>query len=615
MSSELGVTWLGDGRCRFLVWAPKVQTVEVRVGARQPQTAPMQRLDRGYHEAVVEGVDPDSLYRYRLNGVVERPDPASRFQPQGVHGPSQVVDHGSFAWGDSGWSGLPLEKYILYELHVGAFTPEGTFDAVIPHLDNLRDLGMTAVELMPVAQFPGSRNWGYDAVYPFAVQASYGGPEGLKRLVNACHERGLAVVLDAVYNHLGPEGNYLGEFAPYFTDRYASPWGQAINFDGPESDEVVRFFVDNALEWLTDFHVDALRLDAINSIFDLSARPFLAELSHAVRSLGERLDRRVYLIAESDMNDVRVIRPPQLGGYGLDAQWNDDFHRALHALLTGERQGYYCDFGSVERLAKAFREGFVLSGQYSAYRKCRHGNSSRLIPAYRFVVYAQNHDQVGNRMLGERLSRLVSFEELKLAAGVTLLSPFIPLVFMGEEYGETAPFQYFVDHSDPALAEAVRRGRREEFADFGWRGDATDPGDEATFRRSRLDHTLASQGTHRVLRELYQDLIALRRELPCLARLSKESMEVAELRSESALLIRRWNDSDSGLGEALMMFNFGKSAVSLAAPVPAGQWQKRFDSAHARWQGSGSAVPESLHSEGVAIIPVEPKAFVVFTRF
>jgi len=422
-------------------------------------------------------------------------------------------------------------------------------------------------------------------------------------------------VLDAVYNHLGPEGNYLGEFAPYFTDRYASPWGQAINFDGPESDEVVRFFVDNALEWLTDFHVDALRLDAINSIFDLSARPFLAELSHAVRSLGERLDRRVYLIAESDMNDVRVIRPPQLGGYGLDAQWNDDFHRALHALLTGERQGYYCDFGSVERLAKAFREGFVLSGQYSAYRKCRHGNSSRLIPAYRFVVYAQNHDQVGNRMLGERLSRLVSFEELKLAAGVTLLSPFIPLVFMGEEYGETAPFQYFVDHSDPALAEAVRRGRREEFADFGWRGDATDPGDEATFRRSRLDHTLASQGTHRVLRELYQDLIALRRELPCLARLSKESMEVAELRSESALLIRRWNDSDSGLGEALMMFNFGKSAVSLAAPVPAGQWQKRFDSAHARWQGSGSAVPESLHSEGVAIIPVEPKAFVVFTRF
>src|SRR5205807_218069 len=307
------------------------------------------------------------------------------------------------------------------------------------------------------------------------------------------------------YNHLGPEGNYLGDFGPYFSDRYRTPWGLGFNFDGPESDEVVRFFVENAIEWLTEFHVDALRLDAIHSMVDLCARPFLAELSHAVRSLAQRLDRRVYLIAESNLNDVRVIRPPQLGGFGLDAQWNDDFHRALHALLTGERNGYYCDFGGVEQLAKALTEGFVLlttkmfasctnflgavwlrlcravySGQYSRYRRRRHGNSSRLIPAHRFVVFAQNHDQVGNRMLGERLSGLVSFEGLKLAAGITILSPFIPLLFMGEEYGETAPFPYFVDHSDPALIKQVRQGRRKDFARFDWQGDPPDPSEEST---------------------------------------------------------------------------------------------------------------------------------------
>ncbi|PYV01833.1 MAG: malto-oligosyltrehalose trehalohydrolase, partial [Acidobacteria bacterium] len=474
MSLTLGATWLGDGRCRFLVWAPHAQTVEVLVLAPQPQTAIMERIERGYYEAIIAGVGPGSLYVYRLDGSHERPDPASRFQPQGVHGPSQVVDTQAFEWGEDGWSGLPLESYLIYELHVGTFTPEGTFDGAIPHLDDLKDLGVTAVELMPVAQFPGARNWGYDGVYPFAVQASYGGPDGLRRLINACHQREVAVVLDVVYNHLGPEGNYFGDFGPYFSDRYRTPWGLGFNFDGPESDEVVRFFVENAIEWLTEFHVDALRLDAIHSIVDLCARPFLAELSQAVRTLAQRLDRRVYLIAESNLNDVRVIRPPQLGGFGFDAQWNDDFHRALHTLLTGERNGYYCDFGGVEPLAKALTEGFVYSGQYSRYRRRRHGNSSRLIPAHRLVVFAQNHDQVGNRMLGERLSALVSlvsFEGLKLAAGTTILSPFIPLLFMGEEYGETAPFQYFVDHSDPALIELVREGRRKDFARFDWQGD------------------------------------------------------------------------------------------------------------------------------------------------
>ena len=451
----LGAIYLGDGRCSFRVWAPRAQQVEVRIVAPGQRIIPLRRDERGYHEVVAESVDPGTRYFYRLDGESERPDPASRFQPEGVHGPSQVVDS-RFSWGDAGWFGLPLRDYIIYELHVGTFTGEGTFAAVVTHLEQLKELGITVLELMPVAQFPGSRNWGYDGTYPFAVQNSYGGPDGLKHLVSACHQRGLAVVLDVVYNHLGPEGNYLGDFAPYFTDRYRTPWGPAVNFDGAHSDEVRRFFIENALSWVTEFHVDGLRIDAVHAILDFSAKPFLQELAEAVHAQAERLNRRIYLIPESDLNDTRLIRAPEVGGFGLDAQWNDDFHHALHTLLTGERTGYYEDFGEIRHLVKGFREGFVYSGEYSPYRRRRHGNSSRSLPAHRFVVFAQNHDQVGNRLRGDRLSHLVSLEALKLAAGVILLSPFIPLLFMGEEYGEIAPFEYFVSHSDPGLIEAVR---------------------------------------------------------------------------------------------------------------------------------------------------------------
>jgi maltooligosyltrehalose trehalohydrolase len=412
---------------------------------------------------VVQGVKPGTRYFYRLDGNTERPDPASKFQPEGVHGPSQVIDP-HFVWEELHWSGIPFSHYVLYELHVGTFTAQGTFDAIVPHLDELKDLGITSIEIMPVAQFPGDRNWGYDGVYPGAVQNSYGGPEGLKRLIDACHQRGLAVTLDVVYNHLGPEGNYLCDFGPYFTDRYHTPWGAAINFDGPDSDAVRRFFIENALSWVTEFRLDALRLDAVHGIFDFSALHFLQELAAAVHEQAERLNRRIYVIAESDLNDVRLVSSPELGGYGLDAQWNDDFHHALHTLLTGERTGYYEDFGRIQDLAKAFAEGFVYSGAYSPARRRRHGNTSKDLAADRFVVCAQNHDQVGNRLKGDRLSALVSFEGLKLAAAVVLLSPFIPLLFMGEEYGETAPFPYFVSHSDPDLIEVVRRGRRAEFA-------------------------------------------------------------------------------------------------------------------------------------------------------
>lgn len=606
---SLGAIYLGEGRCSFRVWAPRAQRVEARVVAPDQRMIPLQRGEQGYHQAVAESVRPGALYFYRLDGEKERPDPASRFQPQGVHGPSQVVDS-QFSWDDASWSGLHLRDYIISELHLGTFTAEGTFAAVIPRLEQLKDLGVTVLELMPVGQFPGSRNWGYDGTYPFAVQNSYGGPDGLKHLVNACHQRGLAVVLDVVYNHLGPEGNYLADFAPYFTDRYRTPWGPAVNFDGPHSDEVRRFFIENALSWVTEFHVDALRIDAVQAILDFSAEPFLQELAEAIHARAERLNRRIYLIAESDLNNSRLIRAPEVGGFGLDAQWNDDFHHALHTLLTGERAGYYEDFGEIRHLVKAFRQGFVYSGEYSTYRRRRHGNSSRSLPAHRFVVFAQNHDQVGNRWRGDRLTRLVSLEALKLTAGVVLLSPFIPLLFMGEEYGETASFEYFVSHSDPGLIEAVRRGRREEFAAFRWQGVPSDPQGEDTFLRAKVNHELRRQGDHRVLFEFYREVMRLRKELPALNRLSLEHLEVDGLERERVLVLRRWSDSE----EAGAIFHFGRTDVTLNVPLPRGRWHKLLDSAAPRWNGPGSAEPETLNSEGEISLTLPPWSWVLYLK-
>src|SRR6266849_8185285 len=416
----LGATYGADGLCRFLVWAPFAHTLDVHLSAPRERFVPMHQEVTGYYQVLVEDVEPGSLNTYRLDGHIERPDPASRCQPQDVHGPSQVVEP-RFPWEDQQWGGLPLPAYILYELHVGTFTAAGTFAAIIPHLDALKRLGITAIELMPIAQFPGQRNWGYDGVQPFAAQYSYGGPKGLKQLVNACHQQGLAVALDVVYNHLGPEGNYLSAYAPYFTDRYRTPWGQAINFDDAGSDEVRRFFIENAFYWVETFHFDALRLDAIHGIFDFSANPFLAELKSAVGRLSQRLGRQIHLIAESDLNDSRVLLPREQGGYGLDSQWSDDFHHSVHTLLTGEKRGYYSDFGRISHLASTLMDGWCYSGQYSQFRQRRHGNSARGISSCHFVVCNQNHDQLGNRAAGERLSALVNFEALKLAAGISLL--------------------------------------------------------------------------------------------------------------------------------------------------------------------------------------------------
>lgn len=606
----LGATYLGDGRCAFQVWAPYASQVAVRLVAPRERRVPLVAGADGYHGGTGEGVEPGAGYFYVLDGQKERPDPASRYQPEGVHGPSAVVDPNAFSWTDAGWFGLSRRQLVTYELHVGTYTDEGTFEAIVPHLDALRELGITAVELMPVAQFPGSRNWGYDGVYPYAVQASYGGPAGLQRLVDACHARGLAVLLDVVYNHLGPEGNYLRDFGPYFTDVYQTPWGAALNFDGPASGAVRHFFIENARYWLRDYHLDGFRLDAVHAILDRSAVPFLEELGQAVHDDGERLGRRVHVIAESDLNDARLIRPGVVGGYGLDGQWSDDFHHALHALLTGERDGYYQDYGRLEELARALRDGYAYADRYSAFRQRRHGNPAWACSADQFVICAQNHDQVGNRAAGERLTALTDFAGLKLAAAAVCLAPFLPLLFMGEEYGEPHPFQYFVSHSDPALVEAVRRGRRAEFTAFHGATAVPDPQDEATFRASHLQHDLREEGQHRVLSDLYRELLRLRREQPALAELSRERLEVIYEEPDRLLLLRRWTETD----EACLLLFFGADVSTLVVPLPAGRWEKVLDTADGRWQGDGSAVPAALDSPGRVDLTLGPRSAVVFIR-
>ncbi len=606
----MGAARSGTG-VRFTVWAPHASTVCVRiVGNASP--VPMERGDAGYFETRVEGIKEGNRYFYLLNGESSRPDPVSRSQPEGVHGPSEVIDPEGFPWTDQDWPGIPLEEMILYEVHTGTFTPAGAFAAMIPYLPYLRnELGITAVELMPVAQFPGDRNWGYDGTFLYAPQNTYGGPRGLKELINACHREGLGVVLDVVYNHLGPEGNYLGEYGNYFTERYKTPWGPAVNFDGPDSDPVRRFVIDNALYWVTEYHVDGFRLDAAHGIFDLSARHILDELREAVHRQARALGRPVSVIAESDLNDARIIRPPRKGGYGLDAQWNEDFHHCLHVLLTGERSGYYEDFGDIRQMRKALCEGYVYGGQYSPFRKRRHGNSSKGIPAGKFVVFAQNHDQTGNRMKGERLSTMVSREALKLAAGIVLLSPNIPLLFMGEEYGEQAPFQYFVSHSDPALREAVRAGRKKEFAFSGAREEVPDPEDEATFRRSKIHLELRSGGEHRFLFEFYRTLIRLRREIPALSSLCKKGLEVKAFPRKKILLWERKCREDCLLG----IFNFSADPAECSFSADPGPWTRILDSAAPEWGGPGSQAPENIPPRpGVFSLTLNGHSLVLYRR-
>jgi maltooligosyltrehalose trehalohydrolase len=590
---DLGAFPLAGGDTCFRVWAPKAANLSVRLlSGDNNRVVPLKEEGNGYFTATLEGTGEGTRYWYQFADGTERPDPASRFQPEGVHGPSQVVNPEGYSWNDDAWRGIPLGSYIIYELHVGTFTGEGTFEAVIPHLDYLVDLGVTAVELMPVAQFPGERNWGYDGVYPYAPQNSYGGPDGLKKLVDACHGKGLAIVLDVVYNHLGPEGNYLGCFGYYFTDRYRTPWGEAVNFDGPYSDEVRHYVIANALYWTGEYHLDALRLDAVHGIYDFSALHILQELTEAVHSQGAALGRLVHVIAESDLNDVRLIRPIASGGYGMDAQWSDDFHHALHALLTGERSGYYADFGSFSDLVKGFMDGFVIDGSYSGYRKRRHGSSSADISPGKLLVFSQNHDQVGNRMLGDRSCTTLTVPQLKLAAAAVLLSPYVPLLFMGEEYSETAPFPYFVSHGDTDLVEAVRQGRLREFAGFGAQGTPPDPQAAETYLSAQLDREQRRRGDHRTMFEFYRELIRLRRECAPLARLNREGMQIVACDEERVLAVTRSADGQ----QVICLFNFSDQYRVISPPLVDGTLQLLLDSSGSSHPGTLSVVPDTLSS-------------------
>ncbi|HYO10222.1 MAG TPA: malto-oligosyltrehalose trehalohydrolase [Tepidisphaeraceae bacterium] len=524
-----GATVLPDGTIRWRLWAPAAKNVELVLfderGLRT--TRPMRRERSAEGDGYFTHEEPNGAenqrYAFSLDGGADRPDPYSLWQPDGLRGPSAVVRTESFTWTDDGWRGIARQDLVIYEVHVGTFTPEGTFDAIIPRLADLKDLGITAIEIMPVAQFPGSRNWGYDGVLPFATQNTYGGPRGLQRLVDAAHAAGIAVVLDVVYNHFGPEDNYIHEFGPYFTEKYKTPWGKAVNYDDAGSDAVRDLVLDNVRTWLADFHLDGLRLDAVHAIYDLGARHILRSIREAADGVsqqgGPQGGRQIHIIAESDQNDPRLVADAERGGHGIDAQWSDDFHHAVHALLTGERRGYYSEYGDPAQVARALENPFVFAWQYSPHRKRKHGAPlSPETPGDHFVVCIQNHDQVGNRARGDRLSELLgSPAKQRLASSLLLLSPYLPLLFMGEEYGETRPFPFFCSFCGPELVQAVREGRKREFSDFLTASESIpDPDAADTFASAKLSWSWPDGSFHAGLRHLYRDLLAARRAWPAM---------------------------------------------------------------------------------------------------
>ena len=542
----------------FSVWAPTAGRTDVEVaGQRYPMSPENAGAATGWWSAEVPDVAVGIDYGFRLDDGELLPDPRSRRQPFGIKGPSRTYDHSAFRWTDRSWRGGPLHGSVIYEMHVGTFTVEGTFDAAVGRLGHLRDLGVHTVELMPVAAFPGRHGWGYDGINLWAVHEPYGGPDGLKRFVDACHARGLAVLLDVVYNHVGI-GNRLGDFGPYFTEAHVTPWGPAVNLDQPGSDEVRAFLIGNALMWLRDYHLDGLRLDAVHAFEDHRAMNFLEQLTAEVQALAALLNRDLVLIAESDLNDPRLVTSREAGGYGLTAQWSDDFHHAVHAAITGERQGYYCDFGSMSALAHTMTRVFFHDGRWSAFRGRSHGRQVDIfrVPSHRFLCYLQNHDQVGNRATGDRIAADLRPDMIKVGAGLVLTAPYTPMLFMGEEWGADTPWQYFTDHVEPWLADAVAQGRRAEFARYGWAAeDVPDPQDKATFIRSKLDWSQPDQDWHRDMLAWYTELIALRRARPELTdpRLDRVRADYDE--QERWLIVRR--------GRLRIVANLGPSSQRL----------------------------------------------------
>lgn len=566
-----GVLRSNEGDLSVSVWAPFAKSVDlIFEGAKQSDAIALKSLDRGYYEGRMPGNHASRPYKFRLNGEFDVPDPCSLHQPQGVHGFSKPYFPEDFAWTDAGWKGVARHELVFYELHVGTFTPQGTFDAMIDRLGELKSLGVTAIELMPIAQFPGARNWGYDGVLLFAAHSDYGGPAGLQRLVDAAHRHGLAVFLDVVYNHFGPEGNYLSQFGPFFTDRYKTPWGSAVNYDGAGSDGVRQFVLSNARMWLDEFHLDGLRLDAVHAIFDLSAKHILSEIAEVARQVETAQRRQIHIVAESDLNDPRLLLPAERGGYELDAQWADDFHHVAHAHFTQERQGYYADFGPPEQLATAMLRPFVYAGHYSRYRERRHGASPEGLGADRFVVFLQNHDQIGNRALGDRIASTLSPAQLRQVAAWLLLSPYLPLLFMGEEYGETNPFAFFCSFGDSELIEAVRKGRREEFAAFDWQGEVPDPQAVETFESCRLTWQWPAGSAAHGLRRLYQDLLKARRTWPALAGTVRERRCELVTANDQGNIIRLTRFGDQAGDSLDAWFNLDNRPIDLTSFVGSG---------------------------------------------
>ncbi len=574
------------------VWAPAAHDVQLEIVGEHLAMTP---TDRGWWTVDTPLAKPGADYAFIIDGAEPPlPDPRSQSQPNGVHGRSRIIDHAAFNWTDAGWNAAPLESAIVYELHIGTFTPPGTFDAAIDRLGHLIDLGVTHVELMPVAEFSGDRGWGYDGVDLFAPHHVYGGPDGLKRLVDACHARGLAVLIDVVYNHLGPSGNYLPRFGPYLTHHYSTPWGDAVNFDDRGSDEVRRLFCDNALMWMRDYHFDGTRIDAVHAIMDGSAIHFLEQLADEVATLERQIGRRLVLIAESDLNDPRIVKPTAVGGYGITAQWSDDFHHALHTVLTGERTGYYEDFKSIADLADALTNAWIYDGRYSKHRGRRHGRSPAGLSGHKFLGYAQTHDQVGNRAMGDRSSHLMSTGRLQIAAAIILTSPFVPMLFQGEDWGASTPFLYFAGHPERELAQAVSEGRKREFAAFGWDPpNIPDPQALETFMRSKLDWTELDREPHRPLLQWHRDLIRLRARMPELRDGRMDLVDVTFDDDAHWLTVTR--------GRVTVACNF--ASISQSIPLGSGVLRRITMSSDARVTLAPSAI--ELMPDSVAIL-VQP---------
>jgi maltooligosyltrehalose trehalohydrolase len=593
-----GISFDKNGIANVVLWAPNANVAEV-VLTEKNTAIPLVKKEKGYWELISEDIKPGDQYKFRLDEDKEFPDPASRSQPVGVHGASEAIDL-QVTWNDQDWKNSPLKDYLIYELHTGTFTPESTFTGIEAKLEHLKSIGITAIEIMPVAQFPGERNWGYDGVFPYAVQNSYGGAKGLMHLVEACHKQELAVILDVVYNHVGPEGNYFNEFGPYFTEKYNTPWGNAINFDDAHCDEVRGYFIQNVLMWFRDFHIDALRMDAVHAIKDFSPKHILQEIKEAVNELMDETGRTHYLIIEFDLNDKRFIDPLEKQGYGMDGQWIDEFHHALRVTAGGERNGYYSDFYGIAHLAKAYTDAYVYDGMYSPHRSKTFGTKVTDNPGEQFVVFSQNHDHVGNRMLGERTSSLFSFEMQKLLAGAVMVSPYIPMLFMGEEWGDVSPFQYFVSHSDKELIEAVRKGRKAEFEAFHAQGEAPDPQSEETFERSKLNWSSLSEPQNQTMLNYYIALITLRKSLPALSDLNRKNMSVKFNEQQQTLQLHRWHQDQ----HAYCFMNFSKQSQPL---IPVQGTKEVFNSSLAAF---GTAEASSSNQEQI----IQPESIIIYTN-